>query len=101
MIVLRCPYCGEARVEEELTFGGEAGVERPPPEKASDEQWTDYLFMRTNTMGRHGEQWCCSGGCGQWFKVLRHTVTHEVVKIVRFDESFDDVGSSLVENGMI
>jgi sarcosine oxidase subunit delta len=88
MIVLRCPYCQEQRTEEELTYGGEAGVERPAPDTASDEQWTDYLFMRKNRKGLNQEQWCCSAGCGQWFKVTRHTVTHEVTEILRFDESF-------------
>jgi sarcosine oxidase subunit delta len=88
MIVLRCPYCSELRTEEELTYGGEAGIERPP-ETASDEQWTDYLFMRTNPKGLSREQWCCTAGCGQWFKVARHTVTHEVVEILRYDEAFN------------
>jgi sarcosine oxidase subunit delta len=90
MIVLRCPYCHEERTEEELAYGGEAGVERPPSDKASDEQWTDYLFMRTNRKGLHREQWCCSTGCGQWFKVARHTVTHEVREVLRFDEPFEE-----------
>jgi sarcosine oxidase, subunit delta len=89
MIVIRCPYCLEQRTEEELTYGGEAGVERPAPDKASDVQWTDYLFMRMNPKGLHREQWCCSAGCGQWFKVIRQTVTHEVTEVLRFDEPFD------------
>ena len=87
MIVLRCPYCHEQRTEEELTYGGEADIARPDL-TASDTQWTDYLFMRKNPKGAHQEQWCCSAGCGQWFKVSRHTVTHEVTQIVRFDEPF-------------
>jgi sarcosine oxidase subunit delta len=90
MIVIRCPYCHEHRTEEELTYGGEANVARPEPTRASDTEWTDYLFMRTNPKGLHREQWCCSAGCGQWFKVTRHTVTHEVTEILRFDEPFAD-----------
>jgi sarcosine oxidase subunit delta len=82
MIVLRCPYCQEERAEEELTCGGEWGVERPP-DKASDAQWTEYLYMRTNRKGLQHELWCCSAGCGQWFKVARHTVTHEVTEVLR------------------
>ena len=85
MIVIRCPYCGEQRTEEELTYGGEAGIARPP-EHSSDEAWTNYLFMRTNPKGPHAEQWCCSAGCGQWFKVARHTVTHEIIEVTRYDE---------------
>jgi sarcosine oxidase subunit delta len=45
--------------------------------------------MRTNPKGLSREQWCCTAGCGQWFKVARHTVTHEVVEILRYDEAFN------------
>jgi sarcosine oxidase, subunit delta len=86
MIVLRCPYCNEQRTEEELTYGGEAGIARPGL-SASDTEWTDYLFMRTNPKGVHRELWCCSAGCGQWFLVARHTVTHEVSEIRRLDDT--------------
>jgi sarcosine oxidase subunit delta len=95
MIVIRCPYCQELRTEEELTYGGEAGVARPDPDKASDIEWTDYLFMRRNPKGMHQEQWCCAAGCGQWFKVVRHTVTHEVTEILRFDDPFAAPGNAV------
>lgn len=85
MIVIRCPYCNEQRTEEELAYGGEADIIRPlEPESVSDEQWTNYLFMRTNPKGKLLEQWCCSAGCGQWFKVIRDSVTHEISAISRF-----------------
>jgi sarcosine oxidase subunit delta len=44
--------------------------------------------MRANRKGLLQEQWCCSAGCGQWLKVARHTVTHEVSEVRRFDEPF-------------
>lgn len=88
MIVIQCPYCLEQRTEEELQYGGEADLARPP-ETCSDTEWTDYLFMRRNTKGVHYEQWCCSGGCGQWFKVARHTVSHEVAQVLKFDQRFE------------
>lgn len=91
MIVIRCPYCGEERDEEELHFGGEAEVLRPAePSNAPDDTWTDYLYMRTNPKGVHFEQWCCAAGCGQWFKVARHSVTHVVTATIRFDRKFKD-----------
>jgi len=89
MIVIRCPYCHEQRTEDELSYGGEAEVMRPAdPDLSSDVQWTDYLYMRANPKGTHREQWCCSGGCGQWFKAQRHTVTHHVTAVLRFDQAF-------------
>jgi sarcosine oxidase subunit delta len=91
MIIIRCPYCGEERHEEELTYGGEADVVRPSePEKASDDTWTEYLYFRSNPKGKHREQWCCSAGCGQWFKVVRDTVSHDVLEVVSFDRELSE-----------
>jgi len=89
LIVIQCPHCQELRNEQELAYGGPAGVRRPI-ESATDVEWTDYLFMRANPKGVHREQWCCVAGCGQWFKVSRHTVTHEIMEILRLDQSFSD-----------
>jgi sarcosine oxidase, subunit delta len=87
MIMLRCPYCLELRTEAELSYGGEADIARPlEPEKVSDEEWTDYLFMRANPKGPLLENWCCAFGCGQWFKVRRDSVTHEIREVMRFDQ---------------
>lgn len=87
MIIVRCPYCHEQRTEEELTYGGEADIARPlEPGSVSDQQWTEYLFMRSNPKGLLAEQWCCAFGCGQWFKVRRDSVTHEIHEVLRFDE---------------
>lgn len=86
MIVIRCPYCREQRTEEELTYGGEADLVRPSePENVSDQEWTDYLFMRSNPKGRLVEQWCCTFGCGRWFKVRRDTLTHEIFEVFLFN----------------
>jgi sarcosine oxidase subunit delta len=88
MIIIRCPYCGEERTEEELVYGGEDGIKRPlNPEDASDEEWTDYLFTRSNVKGVLTEQWCCAFGCGQWFKARRDSVTHEICEVACFTAS--------------
>jgi len=94
MIMLRCPYCGELRTELEITCGGELGVARPAdPQVATDVAWTEYLYFRSNPKGLLREQWCCSYGCGQWFKVERHTVTHEITRVLRFDRPFTEAGA--------
>ena len=86
MIIIECPYCRESRVEDELRYGGEANIQRAiDPTTVSDEVWTDYLFIRTNPKGWRDEQWCCEAGCGQWFKVRRHSVSHAIENVVRFD----------------
>jgi sarcosine oxidase, subunit delta len=89
MIIIRCPYCHEQRTEEELTYGGQADIVRPAePQDVSDQQWTEYLFMRSNPKGLLAEQWCCAFGCGQWLKVRRDSVTHEIREVLRFDKPY-------------
>lgn len=86
MIIIRCPYCREQRTEEELTYGGEADVARPlEPKDVTDHEWTEYLFMRSNAKGLLAEQWCCTLGCGQWFKVWRNSATHEIQEVLRLE----------------
>src|SRR5580704_1521023 len=88
MIVVQCPYCLEQRTEIELIYGGEAGITRPvDPAAVSDQIWTEYLFFRSNTKGLLVELWCCASGCGQWFQVARHTVTHQIEKVCRLENA--------------
>ena len=84
MLLIPCPWCGP-RDESEFGCGGEATDRPTDPGSASDSAWTDYLFMRANPRGVVAEQWCCSAGCGQWFKVHRHTATHEITNIARLE----------------
>lgn len=80
MLRISCPFCGP-RAEVEFTWGGEP-VARPAF-GATDAQWGDYLYNRTNVKGRNRELWCHGGGCGQWFVMERDTVTHEIFSTVR------------------
>ena len=83
MLLIECPWCGP-RDESEFSYGGEAHIVRPPePDRLTDEEWADYLFMRENPRGRHLEQWCHVHGCRQWFNAERDTVTSEIVRVYR------------------
>ena len=74
MLLIPCPWCGE-RDETEFRCGGEAHIARPEqPAALSDDQWADYLFMRSNPKGVHFERWRHVHGCGRWFNVARDTV---------------------------
>ena len=77
MLQIPCPHCG-VRDEVEFRFGGESHVQRPRAD-VGDAEWADYLFVRDNPKGLHYERWCHSYGCGEWFNVVRHTVTHEIL----------------------
>lgn len=86
MLQLQCPFCG-LRDESEFSFGGEAHRVRPlDPDALSDEQWTDYLFNRTNVKGFHREMWVHTAGCRQWFYAIRNTVTYQFTAFYRVGE---------------
>ncbi len=89
MLRIPCPYCG-TRDESEFRFGGESHVERPGLE-VSDAEWADYLFNRNNPKGLHYERWCHTYGCGQWFNVVRDTLTHEIYAVYRMGEVKPDL----------
>ena len=78
MFLINCPWCG-GRAETEFSYGGEGGINRPlDPAALSDEQWADYLFMRSNPRGVHEELWVHSQGCRRWFGVRRDTVSYKI-----------------------
>ncbi len=86
MLLIECPYCG-VRTETEFAYGGEGGIARPlQTETLSDEQWSDYLFMRKNPKGMHHEQWRHASGCGRWFNALRDTVSYRFEAVWKIGE---------------
>ena len=84
MLRIPCPWCG-LRDEPEFSYGGEATLTRPAGD-VDDAAWAHYLFDRTNPKGRHCERWCHTFGCGQWFNLVRVTVTHEIYGSYRMGE---------------
>lgn len=86
MLFIRCPWCGE-RDEHEFSYGGEADIARPQrPDRLSDAEWADYLFMRANPKGPLCERWVHSAGCRRWFNVKRDTLTHEITAVYKMGE---------------
>ena len=83
MLLINCPFCGP-RPETEFRCGGESHIARPTFE-CSDAEWANYLFMRENPKGVHFERWLHTAGCGIWFNVARHTVTHEICATYAID----------------
>lgn len=72
-----CPFCGP-RDEVEFRCGGQTHITRPEPEKATDEEWAVYLYVRDNPRGWARERWLHAYGCRQWFNLVRNTVTHQI-----------------------
>jgi sarcosine oxidase, subunit delta len=81
MLLIACPWCGE-RDETEFHCGGEAHIARPGKSNSlSDDQWADYLFMRSNPKGLHFERWRHVHGCGRWFNAARDTVSDRILHV--------------------
>lgn len=79
MLLIRCPFCEEARPEIEFRYAGEAHIARSAdPGSESDARWADYLYLRSNPKGWHRERWHHVHGCGRFFNALRHTVTDRI-----------------------
>ena len=86
MFLIPGPWCGE-REEGEFSYGHEAHIVRPKdPEKLSDAEWADYLFMRTNPKGPHLERWVHTAGCRRWFNIARNTHTNEILAVYLMGE---------------
>ena len=84
MLRIPCPHCG-LRDESEFLCGGPAHIRRPSHE-VDDATWTAYLFSRENPVGVSFERWLHHYGCGRWFNIARHTVTHEILKVYMMGE---------------
>ena len=73
MLLITCPYCGQ-RPELEFSYAGEAHIDRPVrPADLNDEDWTTYLYTRSNPKGAHAERWRHLHGCGRFFNAIRDT----------------------------
>ncbi|UCI22743.1 sarcosine oxidase subunit delta (plasmid) [Mesorhizobium sp. B2-1-8] len=76
MLLIRCPYCAAERPELEFSYAGEAHVSRPAdPSALSDDEWKNFLFVRSNARGTHFERWRHMHGCGRFFNAVRDTVS--------------------------
>ena len=86
MFVIKCPYCGE-RDQTEVSCHGEAHIARPEnPETLTDEEWGEYLFIRSNKKGIHYERWTHDHGCRRWFNIMRDTVSDEILATYKMGE---------------
>ena len=91
MLLIACPYCGE-RPEIEFSYGGEAHIARPAdPSALTDDQWAEYLYMRTNPKGTHSERWRHANGCGKFFNAVRDTVSDFFLVTYKSDEKRPDL----------
>ena len=84
MLRINCPFCGP-RDMTEFTYIGDANVHRPDGD-GSEKAFYTYVYLRDNPRGVHGEIWQHTGGCRGFVKVIRDTLTHEILATAHADE---------------
>ncbi|MFN3971105.1 MAG: sarcosine oxidase subunit delta [Gemmobacter sp.] len=77
---LTCPLCGP-RDRREFHYYGAADWLARPAADAAPAVWDAYLHLRDNPAGTAEDLWYHEAGCGQWLRVRRDTVTHEVFAV--------------------
>jgi sarcosine oxidase subunit delta len=88
MLLIHCPYCDDTLPELEFAYAGEAHIARPAdPSKLTDEEWRDFLFIRSNSRGLHAERWRHINGCGRFFNALRDTVSDKFLQTYKAGEA--------------
>ncbi len=91
MLLITCPYCG-VRPELEFRNMGEAHIARPAfSEAITDDDWAEFLYMRTNPKGLIAERWRHVHGCARFFNAVRHTVTDKLVTTYRVGDPRPDL----------
>ena len=92
MLLIHCPYCDDTLPELEFAYAGEAHIARPAdPSKLSDEEWRDFLFIRSNPRGLHAERRRHINGCGLFFNALRDTVSDRFLTTYKAGQPRPDV----------
>ena len=87
MLDIKCPHCGN-RSQKEFTYGGDGTIKRPELNKEiSDKIWDDFIYLRKSPRGKHVELWHHVAGCRQWIRVHRDTLTHEIFKTSKINET--------------
>jgi sarcosine oxidase subunit delta len=84
-----CPDCGP-RDAGEFSYQGDATLACPGLDDADAGHWHDYVYERVNPRGEHTEYWQHVHGCRGWIKVVRNTLSHEVISCVAVLEWPDD-----------
>ena len=75
--LLACPNCGPRGVYE-FRYGGEYNPRPNAP--TSMEEWSSYLYLKTNVAGVQEEWWFHRMGCRHWFRARRDTVSNTVLE---------------------
>lgn len=84
---MQCPLNGWRNIQE-FAHGGEV-VTEPDPNRCTDAEWAEYIFMEDNKAGLVKEWWC-HVATAYWFIAERDTVKDEIVRTYDPSELFKE-----------
>ncbi|MBM4069660.1 MAG: sarcosine oxidase subunit delta [Planctomycetes bacterium] len=84
MKILTCPINGPRPITE-FAYGGELR-EMPDPARATDAEWTDYVFNRNSVPSTKCEWWCHTSS-GVWFIAVRDTASDVTLRTFLYARS--------------
>ena len=87
MKIMPCPLNGPRNIQEFVCAGP---VEpHPDPNRCSDHEWTEFVWMEENLDGVVREWWC-HVATSYWFIAERNTVTDEILATYPADRVFSE-----------
>ena len=87
MKIMNCPLNGPRSISEFVCYGEVTNL--PEPNRTSDEEWADFIWMANNTAGVVREWWCHVAS-NFWFIAERNTVTDEILCTYSASKVFTD-----------
>jgi len=87
MKIMPCPLNGPRNISEFVCHG--EVVIAPDPNRSSDTEWAEYVFMLDNDAGVVREWWC-HVPTAYWFIAERDTRTDEILRTYAPGEIFTD-----------
>lgn len=85
MKILNCPLNGPRNISE-FICAGEVEVE-PDPNRCSNAEWAEYIFLHDNDAGVV-QEWWCHVPTAYWFIVERNNLTDEILRTFASTEIF-------------
>lgn len=81
-----CPFCGPRDLVE-FSYCGDAenADARPEPSAENTDAWNRWVYDRSNPMGDHTELWQHTGGCRQFLRLTRSTLTHTISDVTMLE----------------
>ena len=87
MKIMPCPLNGPRNIQEFICAG--TVESHPDPNRCSDGEWTEFVWMEENLDGVVREWWC-HVATAYWFIAERNTVTDEILATYPADRVFSE-----------